>query len=271
MVAAFSGLALRAVVPFARFGVYRRQRDLPERLVDLLNLNLDRVADVVLAFDLFYALPETELRDVHETVLRGTGNRHEQPEALPNADDLAGEPHPGLRHDRVRDHLDHLTRLLGAVAALGRDEDAAVVLDIDLGAGFGLDLVDLLALGADDLADLLDGHLHRDDLRSVAGQLGPRCGEGLADHVEDLQARSLRLVERAPEHIRRDAGELGVELQGRDELLRPCDLEVHVAVCVFGAQDVGQRDVLAVLIDQAHRDAGHLVVDRNAGVHQREG
>src|SRR5439155_26713841 len=71
MVAAFSGLALRAVVPFARFGVYRRQRDLPERLVDLLNLNLDRVADVVLAFDLFYALPETELRGVHETVLRG--------------------------------------------------------------------------------------------------------------------------------------------------------------------------------------------------------
>jgi len=56
-----------------------------------------------------------------------------------------------------------------------------------------------------------------------------------------------------------DAVELGVQLQGRHEVLGAGDLEVHVAERVLRAEDVGQRDVLGLALDlggdQAHRDA----------------
>ena len=99
-----------------------------------------------------------------------------------------------------------------------------------------------------------------------------RCAapEASLDHVEDLHPGPLRLLERLREHVGRDAGELRVELERRDEVLRPGDLEVHVAVGVLRPEDVRERDVLAAFVDQTHRDAGDHVVDRNAGVHERQ-
>ena len=48
----------------------------------------------------------------------------------------------------------------------------------------------------------------------------------------------------------------------------PClgaaDLEVHVAQVVLVAEDVGQHGDAVALLDEAHRDAGHRRLDRDA-------
>ena len=66
-----------------------------------------------------------------------------------------------LGHLRVGDGVDHRASRLGRRAVGRTDVDGAVVLDRDVGAGLVLDLVDHLALRADDLADLVDRDLHR--------------------------------------------------------------------------------------------------------------
>ena len=55
--------------------------------------------------------------------------------------------------------------------------DGAVVLDVDLGAGVGTDLLDHLAAGADDLADLVHVDLHLSTI--LGGRCRPRRGRGL--------------------------------------------------------------------------------------------
>ncbi len=42
-----------------------------------------------------------------------------------------------------------------------------------------------------------------------------------------------------------------------DALARAGDLEVHVAVMIFGAGDVGEDGVVVAFLHQAHGDAGH--------------
>ena len=55
--------------------------------------------------------------------------------------------------------------------------DHAVVVDGDVGAGLLLDRVDDLALGPDDLADLVDRDLEADDLRCGRADLGAGLGD----------------------------------------------------------------------------------------------
>src|SRR5690606_33576890 len=129
----------------------------------------------------------------------------------------------------------------------GADVDGAVVLDGDVGARVLLDLVDHLALGADDLADLVHGDLHGDDPRGVRGHL-VRDVDGLAHHVEDVQPRVAGLVQGRGEHGGGDAVQLGVELQGGDELAGAGDLEVHVAEGVLRTEDVGEGDVVRLAL-----------------------
>ena len=81
---------------------------------------------------------------------------------------------------------------------------------------------------------------------------------------------TLACVERSGEHVGGDAVDLGVELEGRDRVGGAGDLEVHVAERVLGAEDVGERDVLVVLLHEAHGDAGDGRPDRHTGVHQRQ-
>ena len=141
-------------------------------------------------------------------------------------------------------------------------------------AGVVLDLVDDLALGADDLADLVDGHLDGDDPRRVDRHLLGGV-DGLGHHVEDRQAGVAGLGQRRGEDLGGDAVELGVELERGDELPGAGDLEVHVAEGVLGAEDVGQRDVLRLAVDltgdQAHRDARDGRPQRHTGLQQRQG
>src|SRR5699024_312957 len=68
-----------------------------------------------------------------------------------------------------------------------------------------------------------------------------------------------------------DTVELGVQLQGSDELAGTGDLEVHVTEGVLGTEDVGQGDELVPLTDQPHGDARNHLLERDTGRHQRHG
>ena len=72
-----------------------------------------------------------------------------------DADDLAVVQLADLRHEA--DILDHLLGGAHRFVIDRGDEDGAVILNIDLGAGIGANLLDGLAAGADDLTDLLEG------------------------------------------------------------------------------------------------------------------
>ena len=97
-------------------------------------------------------------------------------------------------------------------------------------------------------------------------------GQRVAHLVEDEQPAGPGLGQRRAHDLGRDAGDLDVHLQRGDALGRAGDLEVHVAVVIFGAGDVGEDRVLARLLveDQAHRHARHRRLDRHAGVHHRQ-
>ena len=178
----------------------------------------------------------------------------------------------GLRNVRVGDLFDDLLGLFSAVATLGGDEHGTVIFDGDLRTGLFLNLVDHLALRADDLADLVDRNGGGDDARSIRTHLG-RAVDALVDDFENGSAGFLGLLQSGGKNVCRNAVELGVELQGGDEFGGTSDLEVHIAKCVFSTENIGQglENVLAVNITghEAHGDAGNRSLQRHACSEQR--
>src|SRR5699024_302153 len=214
----------------------------------------------------------THLGDVQQAVLaRGEGDERPERRRLHDGSD---EAFAHLGHLRVRDRVDRFAGCFGRRAADGADEYGAVVLDRDVGARVVLDLVDHLPLGADDLADLVHGHVDRDDPRGGRGHLVGHV-DRFAHDVEDVQARVLRLAQCVSEHGGGDAVELRVHLDRGDEIAGSGDLEVHVAEGVFGAEDVGEGREPGLAVDlvgnQSHRDSGDRGAQGHTGVEQREG
>ncbi len=118
---------------------------------------------------------------------------------------LVGRPNVGA--GRVEDQPDLALRL-GHRSQIRRrdrhDADRTVVVDADVGTRVCLDRVDHLALGSDDLADLVHWDFEGDDLGGVVPHLGPGLDDGLGHHVEDVEASLASLVKCCGEHRCRD-------------------------------------------------------------------
>ena len=88
--------------------------------------------------------------------------------------------------------------------------------------------------------------------------------------VQQEEPAAASLLHRFAHDLAGDAADLDVHLQRGNALAGSGDLEVHIAVVIFRAGDVGQDGVVVALLDQAHRDAGDRRLERNAGIHQRQ-
>src|SRR5579875_2267009 len=248
----------------------KRERHLPLR-VDVLDAHLQLVAEVDDVLDLLHPPAATQLRNVEQAVASGE-DVDERPE-LGDVDDLAGVNGADLRLWRVEDHLDPAPGLRYRPPVTTSDGDRAhhpVVVDGDVRARFELEGVDHLALGAYDLADLLDWDLQADDLRGGVAHLAARLGNRLGHDREDLRSGFVGLAKCCGKHVGGEAVDLGVELQRRHEVGGARYLEVHVAEGVLRAEDVGQGDVLLANLDQAHGYSCHRCLDRHPGVHERQ-
>src|SRR6185295_5629420 len=117
----------------------------------------------------------------------------------------------------------------------------AVILDIDLGAGFLDDFADHLSAGADHVADLVDRYLDHLDARRMLAELRTRGGQSLGHFTEDVQATFLGLGERDLHDLFGDAGDLDIHLQRGDTLVGARHLEVHVAEMILVAENVGEH------------------------------
>ncbi|CAN3989081.1 Guanine deaminase, partial [Dysosmobacter welbionis] len=153
------------------------------------------------------------------------------------------------------------------------DEDGAVVVDVDLGAGVGHDLLDDLAAGADDLPDLGGVDVHGQHLGRVLADLLAGLGDGgQHDLIQDLAPGVIGDVQGLLDDLHGEAVVLQVHLDGGDALLGTAHLEVHLAVEILHALDVDEGGEGAVVVlDQAAGDAGHRGLDGHAGVHQGQG
>ncbi len=96
------------------------------------------------------------------------------------------------------------------------------------------------------------------------------AGHGGLHDAEDVHAAFLRLRQRGVHDLLGDAGDLDVHLQRGDAGFGAGHLEVHIAEVVLVAENVGQHGELAAFLDEAHGDAGDVVLHRHAGVHQRQ-
>src|SRR3990172_8978790 len=209
-----------------------------------------------------------ELADPDEALLAGQ-DLDERAEAH-DPGDLAEVQGPDL--DLAGQALDPLDRLARVLATHRGDLDGPVVLDVDLGLGFLLDLADHGTALADDLADLLGVDLDRDDPRGEVAHRLARLRQDRRHLLEDLEAGRQGLLEAVADDRLVDAPDLDVHLEGGDALAGAGDLEVHVADGILLAEDVSQDDEPAVgLADEAHRRTGNRCRDRHAGVHEGEG
>jgi hypothetical protein len=168
------------------------------------------------------------------------------------------------------ERLDHLFCLLRS-AALAGDKDRAVVFDSDvIQPGYVFDAVDSLAAAADDEANLV-GRTFIVIFRCARANVWRAVRRFLFQSHPVFAARAtFAPCERLNKNRHRDAVELDVELYRGDAVFGARNFKVHAAKLVFGALDVGEHFIFAVVSHEAHRNAGNRRLDRHAAVHERE-
>ena len=86
-----------------------------------------------------------------------------------------------------------------------------------------------------------------------------------------MQASFLRLGQGFAHHADADAENLDVHLKCGDASTRAGNFEVHIAVMIFGAGDVGEDRILFVIANnQAHGNSSAGRFQRNAGIHKSQ-
>src|SRR5690606_16997793 len=194
-------------------------------VINLGDLHLQLLANADDVFNVLNALATVDLAqlgDVQQTIL-ARGQRNERTEG--------GQLHDGtqvtladLRNLRVGDGVDGRTGSFSGLAVGCADQHGAVIFDRDVSAGVFLDLVDHLALRADDLTDLIHRNLHGDDSWSVDVQL-VRSVDSLVQNVQDVQTCFASLGQRGSQYRSWNAIQLGIQLDRGHELGGTCNLE----------------------------------------------
>ena len=146
---------------------------------------------------------------------------------------------------------DHGDGLLQAFAVAGSNVHAASVVDVDLDAGDFDDAANRLAARSDQVADLVGRNLQGVDLWCVLGLLFRSTALRCVHLVQQEQAAMASLFKGLTHDLAGDTADLDVHLQSSDALARSGYLEVHVAVVIFCACDVGQDGILFAFLHQA--------------------
>ena len=224
-------------------------------LIALLELIAD-VLDTVLG----------HFADVQQPV--GAGNDFDEGPKVgqPGHGAQVGLPHFGRR----RQVANNLQRPIGGGFVVRSHVHFARVFHIDLHSGLLDDAANHLATGPDDIANLIHRNLQGVDARRVGGNFLPRRGQNLVHLAEDVQPSPLRLRQGFAHDLRRDAPDLDIHLQGGNAVLGAGDFEVHVAVVIFGARDIGQDGVVVVFLHQSHGHARNRRLQRHARIHERK-
>ncbi len=135
---------------------------------------------------------------------------------------------------------DGITGNLHALFRHRVDVDRAVILDVDLAARLFDKLLDVLATRADEGADLVGVNLDGFNTRSVLAQFLARLSQSLGHLAKDVHARHASALDSLGHDLVRNAGQLEVQLETGDTLLRSSDLAVHIAERIFPPDDVGE-------------------------------
>src|SRR5438128_2009874 len=248
-VAPFAVLALRPRRPrqgwrhlAARIRILFAQEHLPRKLDSILIVDRNHfhaqhvadLADFVYPADIAFG----EFRNVTESVAPGQ-DFDERPEILDRCD----PPFVNLADlHLLRERLHARPSRLGARRIGVGDEDRAVVVDIELGAGRFLNTLDRLAAGTDQQPDLFRIDLHGNEPWSVPADFAARPQDRLEHRLQDLDPPLARLFERALDDLLADAVDLEVELNAADAVLRARDFEIHIGEMILVAHDVGQQE-----------------------------
>ena len=206
------------------------------------------------------------LGDVQQAV--GAGEELDKRAELRQPNHLAQINLADLRHrGEVADDLQSLLQSFGIA---GSNIDPARVVHIDLGAGLLDDAADGGAALADQIANLVGGNHHGFDARRISRTLGARSVQHRVHLVQQEEPAPARLLHRLLKNLAGQPADLDVHLQRGDALARSGHLEVHVAVVILRAGDVGEDGVIVALLHQSHRHAGHCALERDARVKQRQ-
>ena len=149
---------------------------------------------------------------------------------------------------------------------------AILLVDGDGGTGLLLHTLDNLSARANHCTDELLGDGHLLDAWYVGLQFGAGLVDGLHHLAQDVLSAGLGLHERLLQNLVRESVALDIHLCGSQSVYGTCSLEVHVAQVVLIAQDVAQHGVLVLsgVLDKAHGDAAHSVLDGHTSVHQSQ-
>ena len=175
----------------------------------------------------------------------------------------------GARLRVVDDGIDDVHSAAALFNVYARNIAVAVILDIDGNVALGADLLNDLAAGADDLADLIDRHDGGQHLRCILGKLGTRlCDNRQHNFVQNVISCFVRLCKRFLDDLRRETVNLQVHLNGGDALLCTGNLKVHIAEEILKALNIDHGHPAAALGDEAAGNTGDRRFNRHACVHQ---
>ncbi len=103
----------------------------------------------------------------------------------------------------------------------------------------------------------------------MRGNLLAAGGEDFFHFAKNVQAALTGLLHGFAHDLGRDALDLDIHLHGGDAFSRTRHLEVHIAVVIFRAGNIGEDGVGIAFLDEAHGDPGHWSLEGNARIHQR--